>query len=128
MRAWLVGAGLIALAGCEAQPCVRQSDCRSGLICQVGVCTAPPVDAGPEVGDAGIDASELPDAPRTDVLDAPPADAGDTPPEADAGMLDAGSIDAGLIDAGPIDAGPIDAGPIDAGAVDAPDAPGLDAP
>jgi hypothetical protein len=102
------------VVGCEAQPCVRQSDCRSGLVCQVGVCTAPPADAGADAGDVGFDAPELRDAPRIDALDAPaPLDGGDAPPEADAGPLD-GGLDASA--------------DLDAAGLDAPDAAELDAP
>ena len=114
MRGWLLGAALLAVMGCEAQPCVRQSDCRAGLVCQVGVCTAPPADAGPDAGDVGLDATEPRDAPSADVLDTPPPlDGGDAPPGADAGPLDAG-LDA-----------PAE---LDAPVADAPDAPELDAP
>lgn len=114
MRGWLLGAALLAVSGCEAQPCVRQSDCRSGLVCQVGICTVPPTDAGPDAGDASFDAPELRDVPSADVLDAPPTDGGDAPPGADAG---------------PVDAGPDAPADLDAAAdLDAPDAVVIDAP
>lgn len=70
---------VLLLLGCEAQPCVRQSDCHSGLVCQAGACVPPPSDAMDE--DAGA------------------LDAG-----ADASTGDGGSTDAGRTDGGPRDA------------------------
>lgn len=58
---------LIAIAGCEAQPCVRHSDCPSGLTCQAGTCAAPPTDGAVDGSDGGpLDAGGR-DAPMLDV-------------------------------------------------------------
>ena len=73
----------LAALGCADEPCVRQSDCTSGLVCHTGRCISPN-DGGPSP-DVG--------APRADAgRDA--FVAGDTGPHADAGsssMNDAGA-------------------------------------
>ncbi len=106
--------------------------------------TPPPVDAGPDMKDAGDDRGVVPvedtgSAPADTGADAggPPDDTGPTPTDAgpeDSGVVandtgpddaghDAGGGDAGAVDVGcgelcPPDAGPPDVGPADAGPPD----------
>jgi hypothetical protein len=107
---------LSVLTGCDPAPCVRRSDCASGLVCSAsGACIAPPSD-----GSVDQDAGDAPTSTDAALRDAP--DAGDAPP--DAGELDAGDaadID-GSVDGGDPDGGDAimdDAGVGDAGAADA---------
>lgn len=92
LRLW--GDGAAAMASCTAATDCVSNVCGSGglccpagcaLGCELGLCVAPPVDAGVVV-DAGV-----PDAG----VDAGVADAG-----VDAGLADAGTDDAGVPDAG----------------------------
>ena len=84
------------------QACVRNADCETGLVCDVGTCLPPVLDGGAEAADANetVD-SGLP----------PPADAGEStlpgPGQSDGGVMDA-DADAG--ESSPPRTDPSDAG------------------
>lgn len=86
-RCTLLAALALFLAGCDAAPCVRLSDCPSNLTCSAGACVVPPMDGSTEE-DAAV-----------------PTDTGST----DTGSTDTGSTDTSGTDTGPRDAAATDA-------------------
>lgn len=112
-------AAVVLVAGCEAQPCVRQSDCPSGLTCQAGACLVPPTDGAVDaLGDTG-NADAGADAAVDVGLDAPMSLDGAVDAPLDAGDPDGGDPDGGVPEPDGGDASAADAGPSDAGGLDA---------